>query len=627
MLKIGKFITGKISIHPRGFGFVGSTQKGHAEVFIPADSTKGAIDGDTVQVQVTSRSKKGYEGKVVDVIERGRTLLVGTIIDVLKNGAGVVFAASAGEDKEIVLKKPSDRKWKIGDRISMSTSTKAGGSSSKEPTWKLHEFFGNIDEPLIDTSVCVKEFRLHDLFPNEVEKEANSFKGKKILSEGRRDLTNLECITIDPEDAKDFDDAISIEKTKDGYRLGVHIADVSFFVTEGSNIDKEAFKRGNSTYFIDKVLPMLPFELSNDLCSLKEGVDRLTASALMDFDINGEISSYEICRSVIRSRKRFSYTEAKEVLDGKKESKHLDSLNLFIELYEILRKSRRSRGSVDLSLPEIKLELGDDGIPKGQRIIEYDITHRIIEEFMVKANEVVATHLIKHQLGGIFRVHEEPSEEKLELFFAYARMLGLETNRNPSGKDIQSIFQQAQKLPILDQLSLKYIRSMKLACYSSNNIGHYGLALEKYVHFTSPIRRYPDLVIHRLLFEKNYKAKLEEISQHTSERERLSFKAESDLLKLKKLRYLDKLTDKDPDIKFDAHITDLAPIGISFDIDFIGLDGFIHISELGNDHFVFNKKRALLSGTHTGLTYKLGQKISVFLETINLIFRECTWVL
>ncbi len=618
-------LQGKLSLHSKGFGFVSAIDVEHDDVFIPSSQIKGSIDGDIVEIQVLGKSAKGYEGKVVRLIKRERKRIVGIVTQVLKTGEAVIYSPVVGEERDVILVKEEKRKWVLGDRVLMQIEK----TTPEKIFCKLYKLFGNIEDATIDTEVAVEEYQIRKEFPTAVIEEALGFSSaSSIKKDNRVDLTDLICMTIDPVDAKDYDDALSITKDKKGhYHLGVHIADVSHFVQVGSALDKEAFKRSNSTYFIDSVVPMLPPELSNDLCSLKEKVDRLTASALMEFNENGTLVNYKIVRSIINSRKRFTYEGAKEVLDGKVESPLLPQLKLLVELALKLKAFRKSRGSVELSMPEIRLKIDDKGVPNGYTRIDYDITHQLVEEFMLKANELVAKHLLDQGKDAIFRIHEEPNPENMKDFFSYARLIGFQVPPEPKDEDLIRLFEMAQKSPLLEQLAIRFIRSMKLAIYSENNVGHFGLALENYTHFTSPIRRYSDLVIHRLLFDETYKPNLKLVALWCTEQERKSFKAEMSVIKLKKLRYLEKIITETKEKTFSVTITNIKPMGIFFDLDFIGFEGFIRVSNLGREYFHFDEKRRVFTGEKTGVTFNIGKPIQVVLESIDLLIQECNWVL
>lgn len=625
MQRSAKFIKGKISVTKRGFAFVSPENKKKLteDVFIPASQLKGALDGDFVEAKVLSKSRKGYEGCVTKIIKRSKKKIVGTVVDFTPQKQAVIFSLAAGEGQNILLQKEKKQSWKIGDRIVI----KIEKQTEDTLLCKALRYLGSIDDPLIDTDVAIEEFDITSVFPQAAIKEAKAWKKKPFSAKGRKDYRKLHCITIDPIKARDYDDALSIEKKGKEYTLGVHIADVSHFVTPGSSLDKSAYKRCNSTYFIDRVVPMLPEELSNDLCSLVEKQPRYAVSVFMRFNAKGKMLDYRIERSLIENKKRFTYEEAYALLQSKTKSPHRKTLETLVELFHELKRLRKERGSLELSLPEIRLDLGKDGIPKGQERIEYDITHQLVEECMLKANETVSRHLDSIGRPSIFRVHEEPQAENFEDFLTYARVLGFQAPAKPTIEDLQNLFMQAQDSPSLEQLAIRYIRSMKIAIYSPENIGHYGLCLDYYTHFTSPIRRYSDLVIHRLLFDEDYSPKLQDISDQCSEKERTSFKAEMSVLKIKKLRYLDKITQKNPNKEFEAIITQVKQWGISFDLKEIHIDGFIPISELGDEYFEYHDNRQCLRGSQTGVLYQPGTEITVCLQTIDLVFSECTWLL
>lgn len=612
---------GKITVHVRGFGFV-SPNCGHDDIFIPSSKIKGALDGDVVTVGSLKKGPKGWEGAVISIKEPGKKQLAGTVVDFYGKHEAVVFAPSLGEERPIILSTKTGPKLNIGDRLLIKITRRG----QDQVSYSLKEVLGNIDQAEIDSNVAIQEYDIRHIFPATVLNEAKKMPKKCVLTDDRLDLRKLECITIDPTTARDFDDALTITKDNKGcYHLGVHIADVSHYVKDGSKIDQEAQKRCNSTYFIDKVVPMLPEELSNDLCSLKEGVDRYTASVLMKFDAKGVLKEHKITKALIRSDKRFTYEEAKQVLDRKLTSPHLKMLRLLVELCNHLKKQKKDRGCVELSMPEIRMVLDEQSIPYTEDWIEYDITHQLVEEFMLKANEVIATELMESKKQGVFRVHESPDQDNLKEFFAIAQLFGHTIPHTPSSQDIAKLFEDAKGSVYSDQLSVKYIRSMKLAIYSTDNIGHYGLNLANYTHFTSPIRRYSDLIVHRLIFEKNYKPDAKKLVALCSEKERNSFKAEMSVLRLKKLRYLDRLTEDDPEITFEATVTNVKPQGVFFDLSFIGFEGMVHVSTLGDEYFQYDESSRSFIGAETKHKYTIGTKMVVSLETIDLVFGECTW--
>ena len=621
-------LLGIIRVHQRGFGFVipEDREKYPQDIFIPKPFIEGAVDGDQVRVEIAAGeiSPKGPEGKVLEIVSRSHKELFGTVIDFQDGGTAVLYAPLLGPSKTVLVKK-SRKRLKIGDRIQVLVKKWENGS--EVTTTELVKKVGSIDDAAIDVKCAILEFQLRDTFPNKAKEEALSF-GKvvrKAEMQDRADLTDQQCLTIDPKTARDFDDALYIEKSKSHYTLFVHIADVAAYVKPGSALDREAFNRCNSTYFPGTCVPMLPEELSNNLCSLKEGVRRLTATVKMTFNLKGELLDSQIFRSVIKSKKRFTYEQAKEVLDGQRKSPHAPHLKLMTELCLLLKEQRKARGSVDLSLPELSLQIDSKGMPTGFRLIEYDITHQMVEEFMLKANETVAKKLTDDGKEGIFRIHEEPSEENLEEFYAMVRELGFKLSPKPDQKEIQKLFETAKESPFIQQLSVAFIRRMKLAYYSINNVGHYGLALDHYCHFTSPIRRYSDLITQRLLFENDVAINLDDIVLNCSEKERASFKAEMSVLSLKKLRLLEQLAKTRSPLRASATVTKVKPFGISFDVEPFMLEGFIHVSRLGSDYYIYNDRSKKLIGERTGETFAPGVKIDIELVHIDLVMGECEW--
>ncbi len=618
-------ITGTISVHPKGFGFV-KNEVG-PDVFIPKQRLNDAVDGDEVEIEVDPNvSAKGPEGTVVAILKRSRSALAGTIVG--KSGHHyTAFSPLLGPDKLIVLKPQKDEKLEEGDRVICKITSWSNAAELVEAT--LARRIGNISDPSIDVEAAIAEFELPSGFSIEAVEEARAY-GAKISakeSKSRLDLTGFECVTIDPDTARDYDDAISLTKDTEGnYHLGVHIADVAHYVRPETHLDKEAYERCNSTYFPGTCIPMLPEELSNELCSLKANVKRLTQSVLAVFDPEGNMIRYEIKRTIIKSRKRFTYKEALAVLEKKEKSPHAELLNQMVELCHLLKKKRFERGSIDFSMAENALIVDKKGVPLRIERIEYDITHQMIEEFMLKANEIVASHLQSQGKMLIYRVHEEPAAESFKDFYAFARTLGFRLPESPTHRDIQKLFQEAKNSPLLGQLSVSFIRSMKLASYSPDNIGHYGLALEHYCHFTSPIRRYTDLIIQRLLCnELPEECDLEKIALKCSEKERISFRAESSVKVLKKLRLAGTYFAEDPTRAYQATVTRIKPFALFFEVPLFDLEASLHISKVGNDYFEFSPQRMTLRGVHTGRTFSISQEIFVRLDTINYILQQTEW--
>ena len=622
-------MVGVLHTHPRGFGFVKvDASYNIPDLFIPKDQVGGAIDGDLVEVELFPgrRSDRGPEGKIRAILKTKHKILAGVVCEI--GPFPHCFLPLLGVAKLIEVVCPPKVKLAMGDRILVELLPQQ--DKKENPKGKFLDRIGNIENPTLDVPAAIAEFALPAMFPKEVIAEAESFGREVKPSEGKEriDFTQEVSITIDPTTARDFDDALSLRREENGdYSLAVHIADVAHYVEPGSALDEEAFTRANSTYFPGYCVPMLPEALSNELCSLKPDVIRLTMTVLMFFDSEGNLKASAIERTRIKSVKRFTYEEAKLVLDGQLESPHKALLELMVELCLLLKKKRIERGSVDLAMPDISVEVDEHGAPVGMRKSEYDITHQLVEEFMLKANEMVATHLDKRG-ALIFRIHEEPSQEDLSGFCDYVRMLGFALPKTPSLKEIQQVFELAQSHPSAYQIATKYIRTMKMACYSPENVGHFGLSLSHYCHFTSPIRRYSDLIIQRLLFDSSAEDfDLEEISQHVSDRERVSMRAEGHVKLLKKFRLLEKWHLEDRSISYKATIVGIKPMGLIFEIDDLFLEGYFHVSELEEDFFHYNERAALLQGERTGKQYRVGDWITVNLVSLDLILLKARWSL
>jgi len=576
-------VPGTIRMHHRGFGFVELDDAAAfaEDVFIPKHLTYNAVDGDRVEVVINTESisEKGPEGKVVNILERGRTHIAGIIRVKEKHGDIVAYVPLLGLTQRVVVDPAGKKDLNVGDRIVMEVID--WGSKETETACRYSQYLGHISDHTCDIKASIQEYELRNEFPPAVVEEAQGF-GKTVSKSDmatRDDFRQLECFTIDPDTAKDFDDALTLTIDSAGnYHLGVHIADVTHYVKPGSPLDIEAKERANSTYFPGFCLPMLPKELSNNLCSLKANVNRLTASVMMTIDQEGELIDYRISRSVIKSQKRFTYREAKLVIDGTKKSKHADTLMHMVDLCGLLKKKRFQRGSLDLALPELMVVVDPEGLPTGTEYIEYDITHQLVEEFMLKANEVIAKHLTDHDKPLAYRVHETPSSENIKDFVALARAFGFELPDQPTPEDLQALFYESLETPYGQHLAASYIKRMRMAVYSPENIGHYGLSLEHYCHFTSPIRRYADVVVHRVLFGNEMSIdELEKITLHCSEQERISAKAESSVVLLKKLRLIQAIHDKDPHQEYAAVVTNIRAWGINIDILDYMMDSFIHI--------------------------------------------------
>lgn len=627
-------ITGTLRMHPRGFGFVVPDHIAECpqDVFIPKHLTENAVDGDQVEVSVNPNSnwEKGPEGKVLAVLKRGRTHLAGIISKAIGSGAQMsAHVPLLGTSRPVVVKTSAENPAAVGDRVILRVLE--WGEENSPTICEVSHRIGHISDPSCDVIAAIEEFDLRQVFPAAAIKQAKKL-GSKVTDKdmkGRLDLTKQTCVTIDPETAKDYDDALTIRKDEKGnYHLGVHIADVAHYVPADSPLDQEAALRSNSTYFPGFCLPMLPHELSNELCSLKQGVIRLTVSVLMNFDGEGNLLGCQIARSFINSRKRLTYGEAKLIIDGKKRSPLKAELKTMVELCHLLKKQRYTRGSIDFSLPDFIIVIDEKGNPTGIKIEEYDITHQLVEEFMLKANEMVARTLTDRGKTLIYRVHEEPASENMEDFYAMARALGFALPVKPEHVDLQQLFEKAKKTPFSQQLAIGFIRNMKLATYSPQNVGHFGLALEHYCHFTSPIRRYTDLVTQRLLFDQEEEeVDLEQIALKCSEQERISFKAESSVKLLKKLRLLKQYLSEDPSRFYPALVTRIKPFGLTFEMQALSLEGFLHVSELEDDYFTYDPKQPALVGRGGKRKHIVGSHLQVRPLSVDLILLECKWQL
>lgn len=625
-------VSGILRLHPRGFGFVKPENAtiDTQDIFIPKPFTLNAVDGDSVEVIVNQdvTHDKGPEGRVVTITSRSRTHLAGIVKAIARDGTPIAYAPMLGMSQNIFIES-HDQALVIGDRIVMEVIE--WGTKESPTLCKLSHRLGHISDSSCDIPAAIEEFELRKDFPVRAIEEAAEF-GKSVSRSEiakREDLRELTCFTIDPDTAKDFDDAISLTKDSNGhYQLGVHIADVSHYVRPGTALDIEAQMRCNSTYFPGYCLPMLPRELSDNLCSLKANVNRLTVTVMMSIDPAGNVTNHRIFRSVIKSAKRFTYREAKEVLDGKKKSTHRPALDLMVELCGLLKKQRYDRGSVEFALPDLVVIVDEKGMPTKTDYVVYDITHQLVEEFMLKANEMVALHLSEAGKNLTYRIHDVPSEDNMKDFSLLAGVFGFTLSEKPTPREIQKLFEEAMQTSYGPYLATSYIRRMRLAVYSADNIGHYGLSLTHYCHFTSPIRRYVDLVVHRILFhEGDDKDQLEMIAARCSDQERISSKAENSVVLLKKLRLLDQNKKADPFKEYQAVVTRVKNFGVYFEIVDLMLEGYLHVSELDDDYYIFEEKSNTLKGRRHEKVFCAGDRICVMLKDVDFITLESAWSL
>ncbi|MFR5713844.1 MAG: ribonuclease R [Clostridium sp.] len=645
--KKGKFgkaeafaLVGVFSGNARGFGFV-AIEGQEEDVFIPADRTGGALHGDRVQIVIDSEGRGGRpEGTVVRILEHANETLVGTYEK--GKGYGFVIPDNQRISKDIFIPQGCSQGAVSGHKV-MVKIRDFGEKKGKKPEGVITEILGHIHDPGVDILSIVRAYNLPEDFPGAVKNQLKQIPDevKKDSWAGRKDLRDLPTVTIDGEEAKDLDDAISIERAGDGYLLGVHIADVSHYVQEHTPLDEEAFKRGTSVYLVDRVIPMLPHKLSNGICSLNEGEDRLALSCLMEIDSQGNVTGHEIAETVIRSDRRMTYAAVNAIVtdhDPQVTAEYAEFAEMFLlmkELADILRKKRHARGSIDFDFPESKIVLDEKGKPLEIKAYERNAATRIIEDFMLLANETVAEDYFWQELPFLYRTHDKPDEDRMKRLGTFINNFGY-VLRMPGGqvypKEIQKLLDKVEGTPEELLISRLTLRSMKQAKYTTENTGHFGLAARYYTHFTSPIRRYPDLQIHRIIKESlhggltgkrisHYEKILPQVAVQTSALERRADEAERETDKLKKVQYMERFIGQE----FEGVISGVTSWGFYVELPNT-VEGLVHISELRDDYYVFLEERYELSGEMTGKTYKLGQTIRVqltgcdrFSKTIDFI--------
>ncbi len=633
-------VVGKLSVNKRGFGFV-SVEGVDDDIFIPPKSMKTALHGDVVEVVLfahPTRKQKGREddraeGEVVRIVERTRTTIVGT----LEQSTRFCFVIPDDQRfaRDIYVGREDLNGAVHGDKVVVELQT--WEDEQKNPEGIVLEILGKSGDARIEVLSVARSFGLPMTFPKEVEKEAAQF-GDTIPNEDiatRLDLRGTMCCTIDPEDAKDFDDAVSFEELPDGtIRLGVHIADVSHYVREGSALDREAIARGTSVYMVNEVIPMLPEHLSNNLCSLRPNVDRLTYSVLMNITKTGVVENYTIRKSVIHSARRFSYEEVQKIIETGKGDLSAVILPLFA-LTQVLLKQRRKNGSIDFDTGEAKFKFDERGFPTQIIKKERLDAHRLIEECMLLANKIVAKHIgaVKKEEQAkpfIYRIHDAPDPSRLADLANFVKPFGfsLDVKQGVSSKALQRLLDQVKGSEVETLINEVTLRSMAKAIYSEKNIGHYGLGFDYYTHFTSPIRRYPDLVVHRLLheYEKGISAaRREELAQRlpslcrqSSDRERLAVEAERESIKVMQVEYMKRHVGDE----FDGVIGGVAEYGMFVEISELLVEGLIHVRDLGDDYYLFDQKNHTLRGRSSGKAYRLGDKVRVRVVSVNPEKRE-----
>ena len=612
--------------HPKGFGFV-EIEGQDEDIFIPESDTGTAMHQDKVRIIIRNDKKEGkrQEGVVVKVLERGMPEIVGTYQ--LNRDFGFVISDNPKFSKDIFIPRKEAAGIKNGDKVIVVITDY--GSGNKNPEGKIKENLGNIRTPGTDILAIVKSFGIPSEFPEKVMKQAQRVPDHVLDADrdGRLDLRHLQTVTIDGEDAKDLDDAISLTKEGDIYHLGVHIADVSNYVQYNSALDREALKRGTSVYLADRVVPMLPERLSNGICSLNQGEDRLALSCLMDINEKGKVVSHQIAETVINVNERMCYTDVKNILEDTDEEakKRYEALIpmffMMKELSGILRNSRHHRGSIDFDFPESKIILNAAGKAIDVKPYEANVATKIIEDFMLMANETVAQEYCTEEIPFVYRTHDNPDPEKVESLLTLLHNQGVKIQKAKeeiTPKEIQQIIESIEGLPNEAMISRLVLRSMKQAKYTTECSGHFGLAAKYYCHFTSPIRRYPDLQIHRVIKDnlrgrlmregrtEHYAEILDEVARQSSVCERRADEAERESDKLKKAEYMSYHLGEE----FEGIISGVTGWGLYVELPNT-VEGLVHVNTLRDDYYVFDQESYELRGEMTKKVYKLGDKVRV----------------
>jgi len=639
-------VVGRLTTNPAGFGFVvpehgegvfASSKPGGADVYIAAANLTEAMHGDRVVVRIERRSEKGLEGRIIKILERSHAAVVGRF-EVDDNGLG--FAVPFDRRVLTDVHVPTGQ-WSSAEPGQMVVvEITRWPSASRGPVGRVIDVLGRIDEPGVDTQIIIRKFNIPDAHSTESIEEARrlGMVVKERDIKGRTDFRNVTTVTIDGEHARDFDDAITIERRENGhFWLGVHIADVSHYVKEGSALDEEASDRATSVYFTERAVHMFPAELATGLCSLNPRVDRLVQSCLMEVDRRGQVVRYEIHDGVINSDARMTYTAVNAILTERDPAtiRQYEPLvpmfDLMHELFEILNQRRRRRGSIDFDLPEAEVILSELGQIEDIVATERNVAHRLIEEFMLLANETVAAHLVEHDVPALHRVHEAPDVKKVGDFEAFITTLGYSlatTGRSPRPKDFQRLIDRMRGTPEERPIAALMLRTMQKARYDAASLGHFGLATDHYTHFTSPIRRYPDLVVHRRLRDSHHpisaprreelNEELPEIAKHTSDMERRADEAERELLQWKKVRFMaNKVGDE-----YEGYVTGVAPFGLFVELIEHYVEGLVHISSMADDYYRFVEQQHVLQGESTKKSYRLGDKVVVQVVRVDMERRQ-----
>ena len=634
-------IVGRVSTNPRGFAFVdpeGPTDDGPTSIYISGNNLNQAMHGDRVVVRVESRRQGDKaEGRIVRILERGTQKVVGRY-ELDDSGQGYIVPF----DRRILMdvQVPRGEAREASPGVMVTAEITRWPTATRPALGRIVEVIGNLGEPGVDVQVIIRKYNLPDTHSDAAITEAKRL-GSAVRDrdiQKRTDFRRWTTVTIDGEHARDFDDAISIDRLPNGnFWLAVHIADVAHYVPEGSVLDAEAYDRATSVYFPERAVHMFPAELSTGLCSLNPHVDRLVQSVLMEVDRrSGKVLRYEIHDGVIHSAERMTYTAVNAILTDRDPAvmeRYLPLVPMFErmhELFDILHARRRKRGSIDFDLPEAEVVLDDEGLVAAIVASERNVAHRIIEEFMLLANETVASHLEKRGVPSLYRIHEPPDPMKVETFQEFISTLGysLLAGEEIEPRAFQRLVEKIRGKPEEKPIAFLMLRTMQKARYDETNVGHFGLAADSYTHFTSPIRRYPDLVVHRVLRESRHGMNeerreeltddLPETARHTSERERRAVDAERELLQWKKVRFMaDKVGDE-----FEGYITGVSAFGLYIELVEHFVEGMVHISTMADDYYRFVERAHILRGENYGRVFRLGDRVTVQVIRVDLERRQ-----
>jgi ribonuclease R len=629
-------ITGVISFNAKGFAFI-LNETGGEDVIVPAGETGTALHQDLVVARripaPPGRFRDRVNAQVIRIVKRRRATIVGTL---QKTGSFYHVVPDDPRQQQSIYVAPTGQSAlrpqpALGDKVVVRLDRWDAPHLNPEGT--IVERLGRPGDPNVDILSIIRKHELPTSFPSEALAEVADFAldpegHAHDPHPGRLDLRDEFVFTIDPDTAKDFDDAIHVKSVgKDLWEVGIHIADVSHYVRPGGSLDKEARKRGNSVYLVNQVIPMLPEELSNGLCSLLPRVDRLTFSAIVTLNSTGRVLNERIARTIIHSRHRLAYQEAFQILQKPPKGELAEKIHQAWSLAAVLRKNRMNAGSLDLDMPEVKVRLNEQGLPIALEKVEHDASHQLIEEFMLLANETVARVVKNKHLPGLYRVHENPDPEKLQELRQNLLIQGIKVGDLTKRHEMQRASKAIAQHPATYALKISLLKSLKRATYRTQPLGHYGLAKANYCHFTSPIRRYADLVVHRALLKPaerpKYKAgELDETAAHLSQTERTAAEAEQDTVRIKKLEFFQLQLTTDQPQAFDAVVTDVQNFGVFVEIPAFLVSGLVHISSLGDDFYNYDERQRRITGRKHKRSFKVGDAVKVQVDRIDPIRQQ-----